>query len=61
MGGSGGVDVDFLSGPKPRGKFQEPSAAVVAEKAHFGSSRLQPRSDARRQGRPELDEDLSLR
>ena len=37
----GRVDVDFLSGPKPRGTFQEPSAALVAEKAHFGSSRLQ--------------------
>ncbi|MET0214802.1 MAG: hypothetical protein ABW292_17455, partial [Vicinamibacterales bacterium] len=35
------VDVDFLSGPKPRGTFQEPSAALVAEKAHFGSSRVQ--------------------
>ena len=37
----GRVDVDFLSGPKPTGTFQEPSAALVAEKAHFGSSRLQ--------------------
>jgi sulfide:quinone oxidoreductase len=37
----GRVDVDFLSGTKPRGTFQEPSAALVAEKAHFGSSRLQ--------------------
>jgi sulfide:quinone oxidoreductase len=37
----GRVDVDFLSGPKPRGTFQEPSAALVAEKAQFGSSRLQ--------------------
>jgi sulfide:quinone oxidoreductase len=36
----GRVDVDFLSGPKPTGTFQEPSAALVAEKAHFGSSRL---------------------
>src|SRR5580765_3483710 len=36
----GRVDVDFLSGPKPRGTFQEPSAALVAEKAHFGSSRI---------------------
>lgn len=35
------VDVDFLSGPKPTGTFQEPSAALVAEKAHFGASRLQ--------------------
>ncbi len=37
----GRVDVDFLSGPKPTGTFQAPSAALVAEKAHFGASRLQ--------------------
>jgi len=37
----GRVDVDFLGGPKPTGTFQEPSAALVEEKAHFGSSRLQ--------------------
>ena len=37
----GRVDVDFLSGPKPTGTFQPPSAALVAEKAQFGSSRLQ--------------------
>src|SRR3954463_5450413 len=36
----GRVDVDFLSGPKPTGTFQMPSAALVAEKALFGSSRL---------------------
>ncbi|HEX7058659.1 MAG TPA: FAD-dependent oxidoreductase [Solirubrobacterales bacterium] len=35
----GRVDVDFLSGPKPTGAFHEPSAALVAEKEHFGSSR----------------------
>jgi sulfide:quinone oxidoreductase len=35
----GRVDVDFLSGPKPTGKFQEPSTVLVAEKEHFGSSR----------------------
>jgi sulfide:quinone oxidoreductase len=35
----GRVDVDFLSGPKPTGTFQEPSVALVAEKEHFGSSR----------------------
>jgi sulfide:quinone oxidoreductase len=35
----GRVDVDFLSGPKPTGTFQEPSTALVAEKEHFGSSR----------------------
>jgi sulfide:quinone oxidoreductase len=37
----GRVDVDFFSGPKPTGTFRAPSAALVAEKAHFGSSRLQ--------------------
>ncbi len=35
----GRVDVDFLSGPRPTGAFQEPSGALVAEKQHFGSSR----------------------
>jgi len=35
----GRVDVDFLSGPKPTGTFQEPSDALVMEKHHFGSSR----------------------
>jgi sulfide:quinone oxidoreductase len=35
----GRVDVDFLSGPKPTGTYYEPSAALVAEKEHFGSSR----------------------
>jgi sulfide:quinone oxidoreductase len=35
----GRVDVDFLSGPKPTGTFQEPSGALVAEKQHFGASR----------------------
>ena len=37
----GRVDVDFLSGPKPTGTFAEPSDALAAEKALFGSSRLQ--------------------
>jgi len=36
----GRVEVDFLSGPKPTGTFQEPSEALVAEKANFGSSRI---------------------
>jgi sulfide:quinone oxidoreductase len=36
----GRVDVDFLSGPKPTGTFQEPSAALVAEKVNFGKSRI---------------------
>jgi sulfide:quinone oxidoreductase len=35
----GRVDVDFLSGPKPTGTFQEPSPQLAAEKRHFGSSR----------------------
>jgi len=35
----GRVDVDFLSGPKPTGTFQEPSHVLVAEKQHFGASR----------------------
>ena len=35
----GRVDVDFFSGPKPTGTFQEPSSALVREKEHFGSSR----------------------
>ena len=35
----GRVDVDFLSGPKPTGAFQEPSVDLVAEKQLFGSSR----------------------
>ncbi|HUL73597.1 MAG TPA: FAD-dependent oxidoreductase [Vicinamibacterales bacterium] len=37
----GRVDVDFLSGPKPTSTFQAPSEALVAEKAFFGSNRLQ--------------------
>ena len=35
----GRVDVDFLSGPKPTGSFHAPSAELVREKQHFGSSR----------------------
>jgi sulfide:quinone oxidoreductase len=35
----GRVDVDFFSGPSPTGTFQEPSAALRAEKELFGSSR----------------------
>jgi len=37
----GRVDVDFLSGPKPTGTFQQPSASLVEEKSHFGRSRIQ--------------------
>ena len=36
----GRVDVDFLSGPRPTGRFQSPTEALVAEKKRFGSSRL---------------------
>jgi sulfide:quinone oxidoreductase len=35
----GRVDIDFLSAPKPTGVFRAPSAALVAEKHEFGSSR----------------------
>jgi sulfide:quinone oxidoreductase len=35
----GRVEVDFLSGPKPTGTYNEPSDALVADKQHFGSSR----------------------
>jgi sulfide:quinone oxidoreductase len=35
----GSVDIDFLSGPTRTGTFHAPSASLVAEKAHFGSSR----------------------
>jgi sulfide:quinone oxidoreductase len=35
----GSVDIDFLSGPSRTGTFNQPSAALVAEKEHFGSSR----------------------
>ena len=35
----GRVDVDFFSGPKPTGTFQEPSAELGAEKQDFGASR----------------------
>jgi sulfide:quinone oxidoreductase len=35
----GSVDIDFLSGPSQTGTFNAPSAALVAEKERFGSSR----------------------
>jgi sulfide:quinone oxidoreductase len=41
QGQVGRVDVDFLSGPKPTGTFQQPSARLVEEKAAFGRTRLQ--------------------
>ena len=37
----GRVDVDFFGGPKPTGTFQPPTAALVAEKVRFGSSRVE--------------------
>jgi len=37
----GRVDVDFFSGPKPSGTFQPPSTVLAAEKAEFGSRRLE--------------------
>ncbi len=35
----GSVDIDFLSGPSKTGTFNPPSAALMAEKERFGSSR----------------------
>jgi sulfide:quinone oxidoreductase len=35
----GSVDIDFLSGPTRTGTFNPPSAAQMAEKENFGSSR----------------------
>src|SRR3954447_7875702 len=35
----GRVDIDFLSGPAKTGTLREPSAELVVEKKHFGSSR----------------------
>jgi sulfide:quinone oxidoreductase len=35
----GSVDIDFLSGPTRTGHFNAPSAALVAEKERFGTSR----------------------
>ncbi len=37
----GRVDVNFLGGPKPTGTFQAPHEGLVAEKASFGSSRVE--------------------
>jgi sulfide:quinone oxidoreductase len=39
QGRVGSVDIDFLSGPTRTGVFNPPSAALVAEKERFGSSR----------------------
>jgi sulfide:quinone oxidoreductase len=35
----GSVDIDFLSGPERTGTFNAPSAAKMAEKDAFGSTR----------------------
>jgi sulfide:quinone oxidoreductase len=35
----GSVDIDFLSGPSKTGAFNAPSAALMAEKERFGSTR----------------------
>jgi sulfide:quinone oxidoreductase len=35
----GRVDVNFLSGPTPKGSFIGPSSAIAGEKQHFASSR----------------------
>ena len=34
------VDVTFVAGEMPRGQLEGPSPALVADKAHFGSSRV---------------------
>jgi sulfide:quinone oxidoreductase len=39
QGRVGSVDIDFLSGPSRTGTFNAPSASLLAEKEHFGSSR----------------------
>jgi len=39
QGRIGSVDIDFLSGPARTGSFNAPSAAQMAEKERFGSSR----------------------
>lgn len=35
------VDVTFVSGQPPAGGFDQPSVELVADKAAFGSSRVQ--------------------
>jgi sulfide:quinone oxidoreductase len=37
----GRVDVNFLGGPKPTGTFRPPVEELVAEKANFGTSRVE--------------------
>jgi sulfide:quinone oxidoreductase len=34
------VEVTFLSGQRPNGQFDEPSALLLADKAEFGTSRV---------------------
>jgi sulfide:quinone oxidoreductase len=40
------VDVNFLGGPQPTGRFTAPSTEIAAEKAEFGSSRRRRWFDA---------------
>jgi len=46
---------EFLSGPKPTSTFQAPSAALVAEKVHFGATRLQRWFERARQTTPGMN------
>jgi sulfide:quinone oxidoreductase len=39
QGKVGRIDIDFFSGPAPKGTLEGPSEAQVAEKEYFGSSR----------------------
>jgi sulfide:quinone oxidoreductase len=39
IGRIGRVDVDFFSGPKPIGRYHEPSLALREDKKQFGASR----------------------
>jgi sulfide:quinone oxidoreductase len=37
----GRVDVNFLGGPSPTGTYRAPVEEMVAEKLHFGTSRVE--------------------
>jgi sulfide:quinone oxidoreductase len=41
QGRVGRVDVTFASGARPTGRFDDPSLDIAADKAEFGSSRVQ--------------------
>ena len=47
QGKVGRVDVDFFSGPAPRGTHTEATEAIAIEKEHFGSSRKERWFDKR--------------